>query len=409
MNRVMSMLALSLILLVQSATAQVYVRVDNYRELRDQMIKEKEKVRNFILRNESDSIKKYFDVYYLVSGRAVSDAIPFFSHREETLINFYLDDSNQIFRDIDDNTHYFTIQCRVPASANIIIPDLTDIMSPFWVEFARKSTEGSLAKNDKEEYLRLYLKRAINELTGFPSSQTFSQDSINASVRRIIETMDAIDSRRKFLVDHILYELESSDFGFGFSFLPAGFRSFNGGLADIFENSYSFIMDIDLVYKRLALNSSISMSNSPLRREVLLDDFLWSSEGSARISGVSGSIGYMVINTSRLRITPMVGVNQTRVIYNFADSTYSDNSEVFVQPHFGVNLDVKFRIKPWRWDLFSSEGYHPGTDQDCFYIRLYAAHLPSGFSNTFGDRGSLNIIGIGLGYYQGWTRLRTGL
>ena len=151
------------------------------------------------------------------------------------------------------------------------------------------------------------------------------------------------------------------------------------------------------------------MSNSPLRREVLLDDFLWSSEGSARISGVSGSIGYMVINTSRLRITPMVGVNQTRVIYNFADSTYSDNSEVFVQPHFGVNLDVKFRIKPWRWDLFSSEGYHPGTDQDCFYIRLYAAHLSSGFSNTFGDRGSLNIIGIGLGYYQGWTRLRTGL
>jgi hypothetical protein len=409
MKRLILIFILGLMILSEQASSQTYVRVDDYRELRDQMRIEKEKVRNFILQNESDSIKKYFDVYYLVSGRAVSDAISFFSYREKTLINFFLDDSNQIFRDIDDDKHYFTYQYRVPASANVIIPDLTDIMSGFWVEFAQRKTDGSLAKNDKEEYLRLYLKRVINDLTGFPQIETFSQDSINASARNIIETMDAIDSRGKFLVNHILYELENSDFGVGFSFLPFGFRSFNTGLADVFENSYCFIMDMDFVYKRLTLNSSISISKSPLRKEVLLNDFLWSSDGSAYIMGISGSLGYMVLNTNRLKITPMVGVNHTRVTYSFADSTYSDNSEVFVQPHFGITMDAKFRIKSWRRDLFSSEGYHPRSDQDCLYIRFYAGHFPNGFSNAFGESGSVTHLSLGVGYYMGYTRLKRRL
>ncbi|MFN6379366.1 MAG: hypothetical protein ACK4WD_08820 [Flavobacteriales bacterium] len=394
------------IILSERASAQNYIRVDGYRELRSLIRSDKEKVGNFILQNQTDSIRKYFDVYYLVSDMPVNDAVSFYSYRERALINFFLDDSNQIWRDIDDDAHYFSYQMRVPVTANIIIPELTTLMSEFWIEFAKNKLEGNPAQNDKEELLLLYLKRIINDLVGFPHSELFSQDSINVSARNILSTMDPIKSRRAFVLDHILYEFEDTSFGLGFSLLPFGYSSFNTGLSEVFESGYSFNFDSELQFKRFALNLSVFATRSEIQKDVLLDELLWSTEGDASVVGFSGNIGYAIVDNRRLRIAPMAGINLTRATYIFADSTYSDNGEAFVQPHFGLTMDAKFRLKSRPDGIFATTGYHPRSERDCIYIRLYAGHLPVGLSNAFGNRGSITQVGLGVGYFLGWTRLR---
>ena len=403
------LLLVSFTFITEYTSAQTYVRVDDYRSLKIVAHGEKEKVKNFILTNELDSIRNYFDLSYIIPDAPLDKVIPFFNNRERAFVNFLINDKTQLRRDIENDRHYFSSELYLDPSGHLAISDLTQNMLDYWITFASERVSSSIPSDDQEELLLLYLKRATNDLVGFPYFTVFSQDSINIAARRIALLLDPVDLRRDFIINHIMYVEEYAGKGYGISLSPIGYTSFNSDLANVFSNSYSLSFDLDLRYRQLLFNLGLSYRYSDLKKDVTREDLLWQNDGTAFITGLTGSLGYSVLNTRRLTLTPMAGLNSMRITYSFEDSTYSDNAENFINPHIAVLADFKL-LKNRKSKLNSSNISSLEPDQSSyFFIRFYAGHFPNGFSNAFGESGSVTHLSLGVGYYFGKTRLRKRL
>ncbi|MCU0825420.1 MAG: hypothetical protein MUF77_12350 [Leptospira sp.] len=399
----------TLILLIKTASSQTYIRVDDYRSLKIHAHNEKEKVKNFILTKEVDSVRKYFDLNYIVPDQPLDKVIPFFNNRERAFVNFFINDKSQLRSDIESNKHYFSPELNSNVDSNLSIADLTKNMMDFWITFSQEKIRIGVATNDQEELLLLYLRRIINDLVGFPEYFVFSQDSINTAARKIGLFMDPSDLRRDFISDHLIYETEYDGKGYSISFSPISYISFNSGLKSVFSNSYGLSFDVDLRYRQVMFNLGLSYRYSDIKRDVVRNDLLWQSDGRAFITGLTGSLGYSVLNTKRFTLTPLAGYSSMRITYSLADSTYSENAEDFLGPHIALLADLKL-VKNQKSKAYSSNitRLEPA-ESSYFYIRLYAGHFPSGFSNAFEERGSVTYVSLGVGYFVGMTRPRRGL
>lgn len=242
----------------------------------------------------------------------------------------------------------------------------------------------------EKDFLSMHLKYILAD-TDYPQ---ITQDSINAVADAFLSAYPKSkyeDYTRKFFRQKMVV----SNWGFGFEFF-SGYGILSGNLDNKFRTQVPFGVAFDIEYKRAVLYLRDYIGISKTREDIPYSRGIWERGSQVRVFLPEASLGYVALNSPRLKIAPFAGIASTDIGPTQVDLTNNpDLKEVeleFTTTYtLGINVDIKLgRSKMPIVTLGAEENY--------LFLRLrYAYNLPQFERSYAGMDGHMHYLTVGLG------------
>lgn len=134
-------------------------------------------------------------------------------------------------------------------------------------------------------------------------------------------------------------EFLESNFGYGL-YLALGTGAFSGLLNKYFSQSFNLLYGFDFSYKKFMLFLNASLSAGKVSQSYLPNNQITSNKRTTNAI-IDFSFGYVVLNKSKLKLTPFVGWGITEININDESDLHNDFRLSDGNIIFGLNADYK--------------------------------------------------------------------
>lgn len=310
---------------------------------------------------------------------------------EAWLINYWIGDYEAILNGMRsyDSAFSSTIQTRVQPSSDYLFYKLKEQTVAIGAAL-KKEIISSSYDEEKKEILTLNFVYLISE----SDSDGENQHRLNSLSNSFLDSYP--DSNfEKYVREYIRYELRPSKWGFSFEFF-SGFGIFTEELKNDFTNNIPIGVAFDIFYKNYILFLRNYIGFSKTTNEIAFDEGTWKDDAQVRVFLPEASVGYLLLDSKKVKFMPFVGISSTTVSpteYDLKRFEEYDNVGLdFTTTYsYGINLDFV---------IGTSDGIPivSRSEQSYWFIRLrYAYNQPQFQKKYDGFGGDFHYITLGFG------------
>lgn len=139
----------------------------------------------------------------------------------------------------------------------------------------------------------------------------------------------------------LLPEYKLGKWGLGFTF-DLGFGVISGNASEYFSNNFAFAFGFDIGYRPFIFYLRGILGFNSLKKEVMIEDKIWTTNLNTEIAIPEFSVGYPVINNDDYSITPFAGIGGVEFSVIEKNDAYNDYHKTAFTAVFGFNFDYKF-------------------------------------------------------------------
>lgn len=248
----------------------------------------------------------------------------------------------------------------------------------------------SRLKEEDHDFLLLYLKFLLTD----PADPEREQSRMNELANDFLATYPGSEYE-EVIRKNIRYELVPSHWGFGFEFFT-GYADFTDGLSEHYQNNIPIGIAFDIEYKRLILYLRNYIGFSFTKQDRTFDGGVWEEDSQVRIYLPEASLGYALVNTNKLKISPFAGIASTSIgptDYDLEQEPDLEQVDLGFTTTYtaGINLDIKLN-----WGADTSSMYHAAYGY--WFLRLRYAYTRPQFQDHYpGFSGNMHYLTVGIG------------
>lgn len=253
-------------------------------------------------------------------------------------------------------------------------------------------------KDEDYDFLLLYLKFLLTD----PAEPEREQNRINQLANVFLSTYPN-SKYEKVIRNNIRYVLVPSRWGADFEFFT-GYGYFTDALSDHYQNNIPIGIAFDFEYDKFTLFLRNYIGFSFTRKDRPFNGGVWKEDSQVRVYLPEASLGYAVVNSRKLKISPFAGIGSTSISATEYDLQREPDLEQveldFTTTYMaGVNLDIKLN---WGADTpplhYAAYSY--------WFLRLrYAYSRPQFQSHYPAFSGDMHYLTVGIGaLYRGAKR-----
>lgn len=309
---------------------------------------------------------------------------------ERWLLNYWLEDYTAV---LDAVTSYNpalqnALATKVFPKGDYLFFKLKEQVGKDRLVFLFRIEESTLATAEKK-FLTLYLNYL---LMGYDDAG-ITQELLNTMSNEYLSTYPGSEYEG-FIRQHIRYQLKGSKWGFAFEFF-SGYGIFTDDLAGHFKNNVPIGVAFDVSYKRWVLFLRDYIGFSRTTHPLAFDGGTWLDDAQARVYLPEATLGYVIRDLERVKVTPFAGIASTSISPTVRDSNkYAEYENVGLDFTttlcYGINFDLKLG-KPGTLVIAYNERAY-------YFIRLRYAYNQPQFSKRYeGYSGSMHYITLGFG------------
>ena len=308
---------------------------------------------------------------------------------EYWLILYSTKDYNELVNDIQsiDSLKLTSYNTRISPPEDLLYVKLLDKTIENETQLKKQIQESDLNAENKQiliinlDWLLLESRKNI-----------FARDSLNNEVDKFITTYPR-SRYEDYTKKYIRYKIVPKNWGLTYEFF-SGYSLFTGSLSDNYTNNVPIGIAFDVCYKNfeLYLRDYIGFNKTKTNHEYSLGTF---EKGSRlRVFLPEASLGYVVHNDNRFKLSPFVGIGSMDISPPTADKEeipeLKEVSLEFTSTYImGVNFDIKFGKK-------DTPAYNSKTNYGFMRIR-YGYSIPNFEKKYIGVYGNMHYITIGFG------------
>lgn len=310
---------------------------------------------------------------------------------EEWLINYWLEDYQKILTGIDpyDSGLANTIQIRVQPTGDYLFYKLREQIISKKSILREKIISSSYSQENKD-----FLVLNFEFLTIENDYNENVQDRLNSLSNDFLNNYPE-SQFSKYVREYIRLEFKPSKWGFAFEFF-SGYGIFTDNLSNDFTNNVPIGIAFDVFYKKYVLFLRNYIGFSRTTNPIEFDEGTWRDDAQVRVFLPEASIGYLLLDSKRLKLMPFAGISSTSISPTEYDlnriEEYDNVGLDFTTTYsYGINLDFVLR-KSGRVPIISSN------EQSNWFIRLRYSYNQPQFHKKY-DRfdGGFHYITIGFG------------
>ena len=340
---------------------------------------------------EEDFIKIKEIKDYLISEVANNDYAVFYP-LEYWLILYWTREYNELIEVIKetDSLELASFQKKIKPLNDLLFTKVRDKSRESKAFLIGSVSNSELKPVDKE-----FLKMNLNFLLSGEDYTLIDQDYLNNQADDFLNDFPDSDYE-EFTRKYIRFKYRASNWGMGMDFFT-GYGIYTGSLSDAFRNHVPIGIAFDISYKRLTLYLRDYISFNKSKLDISYPEVIWPEGSRAQVFLPEASLGYVVADSKKLKLTPFAGISAADISPSTADEEDDPGLEDVGLEYtttwtVGLNLDLK--MSAFRSPLASTGG----TEQNYWFIRFrYAFNLPQFTGKYPGFDGNIHYLVIGVG------------
>lgn len=252
----------------------------------------------------------------------------------------------------------------------------------------KKQVQNSALDTETKQILILNL----NWLLLDNKEDIFAQDSLNLQADKFLSNYTS-SKYEDFTKKYIRYKLYPKKWGFAFEFF-SGYSIYTGNLSNNFNNNIPIGVAFDVCYKNFELYLRDYIGFNKTKKDFTYSQGVWEKGSRAMVFLPEASLGYVVYNDNRLKISPFAGIGSMDISPPTNDTNeipeLKEVSLEFTTTYIlGFNFDIKFGPK-------HVPAYQPKTSYGFIRVR-YGYSMPQFEKKYNGMAGNMHYITIGFG------------
>ena len=307
---------------------------------------------------------------------------------EQWLISYWTGE----FYDVLDSVNYYYTKGNKNYQDKIFPPEdrlYYKLVEKSWNEL--EQLEGEILTSDLNEDQKDFLLLHLNFMIAGEPLNTITQDEINEMADLFIEKHPA-GKYTELVKNNIRYKFKASNWGFAFDFF-AGYAIQTGELSSQFNNGFALGHGFDIEYKKFTLFLRNYIGFPKTLREQEVEGITWEKDMRVTQFLPEASIGYSVVDTEKIKLSPFAGIGGvgfSPVEADIQDRPELDESTVgFVTSYtVGANLDFKL-------------GWNTGAifpnNKTYWFVRCRYGYTMPQMSNYPGYDGNIHYFNVGIG------------
>lgn len=253
--------------------------------------------------------------------------------------------------------------------------------------------ENKILVSPLETVQKDFLLLHLNYMVSGDPLMVMSQEEVNQMAELYMETHPS-SPYVDYIRNNIRYHFVPNDWGLGME-LFTGYGMLTGELSNQYSNTVLVGFDFEIEYKKLTLFLRGYVGIGKLKKDREFSTGIWEKGSSSNIGIPEASIGYAILENSKIKLSPFVGIGGFEVTAPQPDIDKFpelDDAEIFSTAYtFGINANFKLG-----WDTAAHLMYSVPPDKSYWFFRVrYGYTLPQ--INQVGHNGNFHHITIGLG------------
>lgn len=371
--------------------------------------------------------QKTREVYDYVRANVDSHYLAFYAH-EQLFLNYWLGNYDEILETIpvidtiipNEHSHYYYRHSYpIPESLDGSDPKINPQPDVLVNEIIKKLKRDKDAVAQEIDYsslgdmekslLKLYLKYSLfqydfeNESLEWYghhynrwNSDTIVKGALNDEANLFIDSFPN-SQYKNFVRRYIRFEYAKIKTGIGFEFFLGG-SGLSGYLSDKFLNPANWGAAIDVCPGRAMISLRYQGGVSKLTDSIPFDGAIWKKKADARFRLPEADIGFSVVDSKRIRLTPFAGIASMSICPPSSDrDSIPDYDLVGFSGSRTIALGLSFDLKLNRRNYY----YSPIPDYSYTYFRLRYAYYDPGFTRR--DKaytGQVHSITLSIGFFS---------
>ncbi|WP_037320071.1 hypothetical protein [Salegentibacter sp. Hel_I_6] len=307
---------------------------------------------------------------------------------EQWLISYW---TGEFYDVLDSVNYYYTKGSN--SYENKIFP-LEDrlyykLVEKSWNELEK--LEEKILNSDLNEEQKDFLLLHLNYMISGQPLNTISQDEINKMADLFLENHPT-GKYTDLVKNNIRFRFVASNWGFAFDFFM-GYAVQNGALSSQFNNGFALGHGFDVEYKKFSLYLRNYIGFTKTLEEMEVEGVAWEKEMRLTQYLPEASIGYSVVDNSKLKLSPFAGIGG--VAFSPTQSDINNRPELedsqvgFVTAYtLGANLDFKLG--------WNTSAILPN-DKTYWFLRCRYGYTMPQMGNYPGYQGNIHYFNIGIG------------
>lgn len=263
----------------------------------------------------------------------------------------------------------------------------------------KKEVENDLLAGDlqatEEDFLLLYLEYLLAD-----SEDAHREQARINNLADTFLTKHPNSTYENYVRENLRFRYVRTKWGLAFEFF-SGYGLLTGELSEEFQNSIPMGIAFDVEYNDFTLYLRNYIGFSFTKKERPYNGGVWEEDSQVRVYLPEASLGYAVIDNSRIKLSPFAGIASTSISPTEVDIDREPDVEEagldFTTTYMaGLNLDFKLK-----WDtglLTPDESQH-----SYWFIRVRYGYSAPQFGA--GNSGNMHYLTVGLGgLYRGAKR-----
>jgi len=305
---------------------------------------------------------------------------------EHWLILYWTEEYDELLLSLQefDRDIYTGMEHKILPSQDVMYESLQG-KSLVWEEKLEWKLRNSALSEEEKDFLRLNLAWMLDD-----GSQPEALEGLNQRADIFLESYPG-STYENFVRQELRYKYVPSDWGLGMEFFT-GYGMFSGELADWFSNTGAFGMGIDGEYDKLTLSLRIAGWIGTTGKDISNEQGMLWKKGEAALTFIGeAALGYTVLETDRIKLSPFGGIGVTEISAPEDDlNTNPDLEHLIVGPDvtysLGATLDYKLGLET---------GELVENKKTYWFLRLRYAYVMPQFLGNPG--GNLHTLSLGFG------------
>jgi hypothetical protein len=257
-----------------------------------------------------------------------------------------------------------------------------------YAEVLEKRIQNARIDPETKEFLLLNFRYLMADTDIDP----YLQDTLNTKASMFLEEWPQ-SSYNTYIKRFVRHRYVPKKWGMAFEFF-SGYGIYTGALSESYTNNVPVGVAFDICYRNFELYLRDYIGFNSTKKDFSYSSGVWNKGSNAMVFLPEASLGYVISNNNRFKVSPFAGIGAMDIAPPSADTEkYPDLKEVSLEFTTtwmtGVNIDIKFgpsKVPDWK----------PKTSYGFMRIR-YAYNAPQYARKYAGASGNMHYVTIGFG------------
>ncbi len=330
---------------------------------------------------------------YLVKEVGNDDYAPFYP-TEYWLLLYWTQDYDELLESISsfDSLKIASYRKKILPAEDLLFNKLRDKSRESADLLNICIDKASITETDKD-----FLSMNLAYLLSGDDYPVITQDSLNLLADNFLADYPG-NNYEDFTRKYIRYRFRPGNWSFTTEFF-SGYSVLTGNLSENFTNNVPVGASFDIYYKKLDLSLRYYIGIGKTSTNIPYSTGIWEDGSQANVLLPEVSLGYVIIDNKKIRITPFAGIGGTSISPPENDLNENpDLKEVALDYSttytFGATFDFKFGSSAISFITDNT------VENDYWFLRIRYSYIMPQFESKYpGLTGNMHCITIGFGIF----------